>query len=85
MGSSRSEEGGGQNGDAVSTAVGVGAGGDDRSVEKLGAEPLLEPMQVADVMVGDGSGQLDFQGDDSSVVSFDDQVDFLLAAPASLA
>ena len=51
--------------------------------DSIGAEPFLEPMQVADIVVGDGSGRFDFEGDDSAVVSFDDQVDFLLAAAAS--
>ena len=45
------EERGGDDGDAVAAAVGVGAGGDDGGVCEAGADGAAEPVQVADVVV----------------------------------
>lgn len=64
---SGTQEGSRYDGDAVASAVGVAAGGDDDGVEQVGAEALAEPVEVAHVVVGDGGGDLDFDGDDPSV------------------
>lgn len=45
------EERGGDDGDAIAAAVGVGAGGDDGGVEQAGADGAAEPVQMADVVV----------------------------------
>jgi hypothetical protein len=70
-------------GDAVAAAVGVAAGGDDDGVEQVGAEALAEPVEVAHVVVGDGGGDLDLDGDDPAVVALDDEVDLVVAVAGS--
>ncbi len=42
---------GGNDGDAVAAAVGVGTGGDDGGVCQAGADGALQPVQMADVIV----------------------------------
>ena len=78
-----SEEGCGYDRDSVFAAVGVGAGGDDGGVEKVGSDAFVEPLEVADVVVVDRTFELDLEGDDSLVCSFNDEVDLVLAASSS--
>ena len=80
---SGTQQGGRYDGDAVAAAVGVAAGGDDDGVEQVGAEVLAEPAEVAHVVVGDGGGDLDFDGDDPAVIALDDEVDLVVAVAGS--
>ena len=49
---SGSEQGGGNHGDAVATAVCLSTGSDEHSVQKLVSDPVLQPLQVPGVAGG---------------------------------
>jgi hypothetical protein len=65
--------------DAIGSPVRVGARRDHDRVEQLVAELVAEPPEVADVVIADGVGELDLDGEDAMIAAFDDQVDLVLA------
>lgn len=72
-------QGGGNDADAVATAVGLGASGDHSCVEEVVAELTGEPVQVTHVTVVEGVGQFHFEGYNAAVGAFDDQINLVLA------
>jgi hypothetical protein len=69
----------GNHGDAVDATVCLPAGGDHRSVDHVVAKFLLQPAQVADIVVVHDRIELDLQGEHTLIVPLDDQIDLLPA------
>jgi hypothetical protein len=77
LGSEESER---YHGDPVSATVGSWTCGHDDTVEEAITDALLQPGQMPDVAVIDGSGEFDLDREDPPVVALDDQVDLLSAS-----
>ena len=54
------------------------AGVDDDGVQEAAPEPVGQPVQVLGVLVGDGGGQLDLDGQDATVVPDEYEVDLVV-------
>ena len=80
--SSRSQQGGRYDGDAVGSSVGGRSGVDDDLVEEIVSAAFGQPAQMIDVVIVDSPSEFDLDGDDSAVVAFDDSID-LAASPAN--
>ncbi len=65
--------------DAVGSGVGVGSGGDDGEGGVVVGELGVEPVEVAQVALGDVRAEVGVDGDDAVGV-FDDEVDVVAAA-----
>ena len=75
-----SEQGGGDDADAVGATVRVASGGDHDGVEQAIADLVAQPGEVTYVVVAHGVRQFHFEGDDAMVIALDDQVDLVFAA-----
>ncbi len=66
--------------DAVFPPIRLDTGGHDEGVEQIPSHLPLEPEQMLDIVVLDGTTQLDFDGDDPAVGTLHDQVDLMPTA-----
>ena len=79
VGFSGPEKGGRDHGDAVRPSVGGRTCGHHCSVEQLITEHSLQPFEVDHITVIDGSPDLDFKGQHSSVITLHNQVNLVIA------
>lgn len=80
---SRPEQRGGNDSDAVSTAIRLCACRDEDSVHQLITDAALQPRQVPGVVGIRSCREFHFDGDDASVGSNDDEVDLMFATVSS--
>jgi len=82
-GSSGSEKSKWNNRDAVATPKRGWSRSKDHSVKKLISNAFAEPIEVANVTLIHGAGQLHLEGDNPFVASFDNQINFLPSSGGS--